>query len=434
MPRWLKYLLIAAVVALGLWIGSHLQFTDTKVPIPLKGEALRNPYYAAIRFTEQLHAKASWERIFSVPATDSVVLLSNWNWSLAGRRREQLEKWVADGGRLVVDDSLVGGGDEFEKWAGVTRVNRQHDVDKNAPKDGDDEADDAGDEPESQADREKRQKEQQEQQEQEKRRRRLSGRQRDLIDQFIQQPCTEVVEDGTNRALSVCGIDRAWSLTSSRKLQWALRDGKRIEALRVAVGRGSITVLNVSPFRYRDFFHGDHPDLFVAATQLHHGDDVLFFTEGEHASLLALTWHYGAPAVLLLAALIVLALWRNTARFGPLAAVPEKARRSLAEQIRGTGEFTLRYGGGSALHGAMVRAVREAAVRRLPGYDRMSAEDRIAALAKLTGVLASELGPAINSSGARSPHELRNVIAVLETARRRLIVKKTRVRGQENGN
>ena len=114
------------------------------------------------------------------------------------------------------------------------------------------------------------------------------------------------------------------------------------------------------------------------------------------------------------------------APFGPLIAVPEKARRSLAEQIRGTGQFTLRFGGGRALHTATVRALREAAIRRLPAYDRMSAEDRVAAVSKLTAVLASELGPALNYSGTRSLHELRNVIAVLETARRRLTMKKAK--------
>jgi hypothetical protein len=228
--------------------------------------------------------------------------------------------------------------------------------------------------------------------------------------------------------LNVCGIDSQYSLSSTRKLLWALRREREIDALRVSIGRGTVTVLNVSPFRYRDFFQGDHPSLFVAATQLHHGDNVFFFTEEDHASLLALTWRYGAPVVLLLAALIALALWRNTARFGPLAATPEKARRSLAEQIRGTGQFTLRFGGGRALHEASVRSLREAAIRRLPAYDRMSAEDRVAAVATLTGVLASELGPAMNYSGSRSPHELRNVIAVLETARRRLTMRK------KNGN
>jgi len=432
--RWVK--IVATVLVLGFvaWLGSHLRFTETKVPLPLQGEAITNPYYAAIKLSEQLHAKAAWERIFTVPATDSVVLLSNWNWSLSHGRRERLEAWVANGGRLVVDNSLIGGTEEFEKWAGVTRVDHEYDEENKASDKAKAARDDEPTDVEADPAEDDAAQSDDANQDEKKRRRKPNSRERRLVEQFIQEDCTALTEDGTKRTLSVCGIDTSQSLSSSRPLAWALRRDREIEALRIAIGRGSVTVLNVSPFRYRDFFQGDHPSLFVAATQIHHGDNVYFFTEEDHASLLALTWRYGAPVVLLLGALIAIALWRNVSRFGPLIAVPDKARRSLAEQIRGTGQFTLRFGGGRALHNALVRAVREAAIRRLPAYDRMPAEERIAAIAKLTGVLESDLGPAMNHSGARSPHELRNVIAVLETARRRLMMKKNQVRGTANGN
>jgi hypothetical protein len=421
--RWLKIIALAAVGAFFIWIGSHLRFKETKVPLPLQGEAISNPYYAAIKLAEQLHAKAAWERIFSMPSSDSVVLLSNWNWSLSRTRRERIQNWVASGGRLVVDNSLIGGADEFEKWAGVKRVDREDEDDGTSDTstggdtaDGEEavEEDDSAQADDEATDPEKK-----------KHKRKPAKRDR-LIEGFSEENCTELTEDISRRPLRVCGLDTSTALTSSRKLLWALRRDGDIEALRIAVGRGTVTVLNAAPFRYRDFLQGDHPSLFVVATQLHHGDNLFFFTEEDHASLLSLTWRYGAPVVLLLAAFILLALWRNISRFGPLAAVPEKARRSLAEQIRGTGQFTLRFGGGRALHAAAVRALREAAIRRLPAYDRMSAEERVAAVSKLTGVLASELGPALNYSGTRSPHELRNVIAVLEAARRRLIMKKAK--------
>jgi hypothetical protein len=50
----------------------------------------------------------------------------------------------------------------------------------------------------------------------------------------------------------------------------------------------------------------------------------------------------------------------------------------------------------------------------------MASEERIAALAKLTGVNAEELAPALNYSGARNSHELRHAIAIIENTRRRL--------------
>jgi hypothetical protein len=65
--------------------------------------------------------------------------------------------------------------------------------------------------------------------------------------------------------------------------------------------------------------------------------------------------------------------------------------------------------------------LRDAALRHLPAYDRLPSDERVAAVAKLSGIPAEELGPVLNYSGARGSHELRNAIAVLETARRRLL-------------
>jgi hypothetical protein len=115
---------------------------------------------------------------------------------------------------------------------------------------------------------------------------------------------------------------------------------------------------------------------------------------------------------------IALALWRTGVRFGPLLAPIAAARRSLAEQIRGTGRFALRHGGGAALHTASLRALDEAAGRRVPGYTKLAPRDRAEALAKLTGLDRDALLKAIHHDDARRPSELRNTIALLEAARR----------------
>jgi hypothetical protein len=147
----------------------------------------------------------------------------------------------------------------------------------------------------------------------------------------------------------------------------------------------------------------------------------MFLTEEDQESLLSLLFRFGMPAVLLLLAGVGLALWRTAPRFGPRTAPTESARRSLAEQIRGTGRFALRFGAGAALHKATVRALRDAAIHRFPGFDHMSASERVAALGKIPGIDADELGPAMHFSGARNAHELRHTIAVLESARRQLL-------------
>ena len=380
---------VVAIVGLFAWIGSHLSFREMKVPVPLRGEAARNPFYAAIRMSEELGADAAWERVFTAPRSDSVIFLSSWNWTLSRSRREHLEHWVEGGGRLVVDNSVIGGSDEFERWSGVRRVSHETE-----PEEEEKSGEEVPEQPEE-----------------------------SFFDQFSGQPCRKFSEDLSQRELNVCGVNDARSLETSRQVLWALRDGKQIHTLRTAVGRGSVTVINASPFRFRAFLMGDHPALFVTMAQLHRGDAVLFLTEEDRASLLRLLWRFGAPAVLLLLAAVALALWRAGQRFGPRVAATELARRSLAEQIRGTGRFALRFGGGKSLHAATLRALRDVAIRRFPAYDQMSSEARVAAVADASGVNADELGPALNYSGERSPHELRNAIAVLETARRNLSTK-----------
>jgi hypothetical protein len=386
--RAVKIIVVVVLLAFFGWIASNMRFTEVKMPMPLKGEAARNPFYAAIKLSEQLGAEAAWERVFTAPADDSVIVVSDWNWTLSRARRERIERWVEGGGRLVIDQTLIGGLNEFERWSGIGEL-------EPVKKDQDDEEEESA-----------------------------------LAERFFPKDCTSLLEDGTQRTIEVCDVNNARSLTSTRKVLWALRAGDRIQALRTAVGRGSVTVINASPFRFRDFFLGDHPLLFVRATQLHRGDVLLFLTEEQHASLITLVWRFGSSVVLLMFAVIALALWRATARFGPLVAPLEAARRSLAEQIRGTGQFALRFGGGQSLHAATVRALRDAAIRRVPAYDRLSSEERVAAVANASGVTREELAPALNFSGSRSSHELRQAIAVLETARRRLM----RNKRANNGN
>ena len=131
--------------------------------------------------------------------------------------------------------------------------------------------------------------------------------------------------------------------------------------------------------------------------------------------------------VALMLCVIGLALWRGGVRFGPLAAVPDRARRSLVEQIRGTGQFALRHGHGAALVSAMARALREAARRRIPGYSRMSEDGRFAAIAGLTQMNESDLATAQAVGGRRSPRATRQAITVLEAARRRILIEGQRI-------
>jgi hypothetical protein len=382
-PRWIIWpIVLVALAGLTVWIARNTYWEEVQMPQPFQGEAVTNPFYAASRLASLLGAHPKWERVLgAMPPRDAIVLPSAWHWGLLVSRRERLQSWVASGGRLVIDRSLIGGQKELADWAGVSRyvlsiaaLNR--------------------------ADRET----------------------------HYEKCPTLTAGSGVpptpaqpHEQFKVCGLDRISALSSARKPEWILRDASSgIQALRVPIGRGSVTFINSSPFGNAELLEGDDAALFVAATQLRRGDSILFLTEEPGASLLSLIWATGAPVVMLAAALVAAWLWRSSARFGPPAAPTEQARRSLAEQIRGTGEFTLRFGGGRALYAAQVRALQETAERRIPGYSRLSGAERIDRLGELTGIQSSTLASALNLSSPRRQGELRHGLALLESIRRTL--------------
>jgi hypothetical protein len=365
------------------WVSNHTYWEDFKMPMAPKGEALVNPFYVVQRFASALGAKTTWDRMLVVPDTDAVIVVSTWHWNLSGTRRAALERWVESGGRLVMDGNLIDVGGEFRKWSGISR--------RYPARNG-----------------------------------RKSARE--------EQPCRPVQEEFDGQPSGTTDDAELWlcyigvsALESATTPRWALRDENSLQAIRVSIGRGSVTVINNAPFVDRALFYGDHARAFVAAAGLRRGDEVHFLTEDDYPSLFALTWRHGAPVVAVAMTLLAALLWRGAVRFGPLAPATIAARRSLADQIRGTGRFALRYGSDQALHAACVRALEEAARRRIKSYPALTADERLAALARVTGFDRDALAAAIHHPGWRTASELRRTLSFLEAARRNTLVTSTKI-------
>ena len=382
-PLVLRTLIAVPTVALIVWIASSTTWVDVPVPMPMKGDARVNPFYAAQRFAETLGARTSWDRTLQVPASNAVIVLSAWHWDLSESRRHAIERWVESGGRLVVDSSVLDDG-AFAMWSGIARNDRENTKEETR-------------EPAFGA---------------------LPDRLATCRNfEARTEPGAAGVEQPTTYRL--CGFNQESFLTAKKNVLWTFGDAAGAQAVRTTVGRGHVTAINAEPFIWRQLFFGDHDWLFVATTELRPGDVMHFLSEAEHPSLLALTWQYGAPVVVCAAAIVALGLWRGSVRFGPLAPVVDGARRSLAEQIRGTGHFAARHEGGDTLHAACVRALDETSEKRLPGYRRLTGRDRVDALARLTGFDRDALASAIHHPRLRRGHELAGAIALIEAARRR---------------
>jgi hypothetical protein len=393
---------LALVLATGMLVKS-VSWKEITVPIPLQGEAATNSYYAAQRLVRELGARA--ERRYSLaglPSTDAIILLSNWNWGVIEQRRMQLQRWVESGGRLVIDNSLVGGEQVLKEWSGLA-ISASGEFEaggdtKNPPETP---------EPNSQTDE-------------------VIERAIGRIPRFTGE-CTEltaaVPRRGARNLYEVCKNEIGTSVTSERTPIWALVDEERIQVARISIGGGSVTMLAAQPFGNYLLFFGDHGLLFTAVTQLHSGDAVYFISEGDDASLLALIWRHGAPVLVLCLVLVALWLWRGALRFGPAVPATETAQRSLAQQIRGTGRFVVRTGAGRALHAAVTRAVHEAAAKHIASYSSLAARARTEAIARMTRDDALSLTHALNPETERGSGELRIAISFLETVRRKLMLR-----------
>ena len=399
-----RFAVLVAVGAFVYWIATHTYWADEMAERGPSGQALSEPFYVAERLSKALGARASYEGLWRLPDRNAVVVVTSWDWDRSSTQRVQLQRWVESGGRLVTDLSFFKDHDTFSAWSGIKRqypkpVHKHNILETVAESNS----------------------------------RGRSGTQNTIV-RLPPGECHKGEESGANlwsatptpRRYDLCGFYGYGFLASTRAPVWQVADAAGVQALRIRVGQGSISVVNGDPFTYLNFLLGTHATLFVAATQLHAGDEIYFLTDQNHASLLALSWRFGAPVIALLLGALILALWRAAPRFGPAMASPESARRSLAEQIRGTGQFLLRVGDGQALHAATVRALFAAAPRRISAFASLSSADRVNRLARVTGFSADALAEAINYTGARRTNELRSTIALLEAARRAILRNKDR--------
>jgi hypothetical protein len=378
-PSALAFVVALVVTLVVLWVVRSTEWGEVEIPAPLRGEAATNPFYAAQQLVAALGATSERRESLGATSATALVVLSTWGWDINSARRTELERWVEGGGRLVVDAALITGSDAFEEWSGIARERDEPDPDE------------------------------------------------DLLQApEIVEPCETVAEIragvATGESFEVCSFDQASWLEAGDNVSWGLEDDDGyLVAARVSVGSGSVTVVNGVPFVYRELFEGEHGELLAAATNFRSGDHVVFMSEADVSSLLELVWRHGAPVVVVLLLFVALALWRGAVRFGPLVAPAERVRRSLAEQILGTGRFAVRVGGGAALVAAEQRALHEAAARRIVGYEGLPSAEQAAAVARLASLDAAELGAAMSAAPVQHSPELRSRLALLESARRQLI-------------
>ncbi len=451
---------VAVAVGLAVWVVHNTEWRDESVPVPLKGEARSNAFYAAGKLVQALGGTTHSPQTLDVlPPVDAVLVLTSQHWDLFSERQEALRNWVQAGGRLVVPARLVDEDSALGPWLGVRRRFAQKkdqqknderaqapmtDSDASQPQPSFDAQPPFDTQPPSDtplatepkvgscADPHCRWYE---------------GRERNepgaVSSHISDTPDTPDTSDTSNTPPTDAVVYRVCGLYDPRDLErlnvstphstphpttWSLerlhhaQTGPDVRALRIAVGQGSVTVITGEGlFTQRNLLKGDHARLLLALMPYRRGDAVWFVTHEQAHALLVLMWDRGAPVLVLCGLAGVLVVWRLARRFGPVMSEPPLARRSLVEQIRGTAEFLVRLKRTRVLWKAQWRALDEAAARKVQGWRDLTEMQRQQQLVRHCGLEAASLARARSLPVQASAHETAQALAILESARRRLL-------------
>lgn len=380
------------LLAVGYWVMVNTQWVERTTHGPLKGEAQSDPFYAARFLAKELGATAvTLRRMQSPPAGKGTLVLSSAYWNLFDQDGSALQAWVHSGGHLVVDADLLT--DEGLDWIKVSR--------KWKPRE--DEATRTGDS----GDRSRSAKSEAA----------AGARDPPCIELKIRVPATSSVP--IDSQAGICNSLYSYLLPESTP-DWSLESPLGAQALRYREGEGRVTIYNASEVLiHRQPMKLAHAWYFVLITDLKPGDALWFVPFEDSPPLPVLIWKHGAAVVITLLLAVGAALWRAAPRFGPPMAQTIAVRRSLRDQIVGSGTFVGRADGGATLLQAQVQALEHSARRCIAGYDALASEDRVATLARICDLPAAQLAHAILPEKVRAA-TLGQHLTTLESARRRL--------------
>ncbi len=369
------------LVALGLWLASATEWVEVEVPVRPRGEAAQNPLYATQALARALGAQVfKAQGLQTLPASTATLVLASHHWDVFNDKSERLQDWVQQGGHLVVPAWLMDD-ENLSDWLPVTQREARDEKASSKP--------DRRDRTEKDSDC------------------------RSLIQ-------ATAVPDSDLDPLRVCGWEHPTALQGDGTPSWALEGTRGPELMRMAWGQGSVTVIGAWGLLSNPLLLRHDNALAVAwALQLRAGADVWFVAEESREALHTWLWHKAWVALLLGLLALGFALWRGGMRLGALRNAYSTERRSMAEQVRGTGQF-LQLHGPAALYRAQLRAVNDAGLRSVRQYTSLTVAERAKALAAATGLNPSDLATAMDASQAFKAHSLLPHLQLLETARRRL--------------
>lgn len=422
---WMVRIAMAVLVAaIAGWVVHETRWVEVVVDDEGRAAAT-DPAYTLRRIVEANGATLETRTALEpLPPADATLLLNSSFWNIFPGRAERLEAWVRNGGHLVVQ-GLHERADKDMRWLPISfsvpkarPASAPGDVVGTTPPRA---KDDAGD-----SDARNTKPEDREQPFDHP----FKGLQhvpvwRDCRN-FKETPDTGVPAYEPGRVYRGC-----WSIASMRAAQtaapaWTLADGAgSLLAMRVPYGRGSVTGISfIAILDNHGLLQADNGLIVSAILQARPGRAVWIVEDEAREALPLWMWHEARTPTLLILAAVLLSLWRLLPRFGPREAVTPQARRSMGEQVSGTGQF-IANADPRALHDATKKAFEALGRTRIDGWPGRDDAGRVAALADALAPAATldqaALLAALAPPPSATPAQILAAIAVIEHARRTLL-------------
>lgn len=376
-------MVIAAILAAGIWFFTHFERVTEEREVGYRGEARFNQLLAARQFLQTDGTLArTVQRIDELPPVQGTLIIPTNRYEMSTAQAQALLRWVEQGGHAVVSPAARFG----------PRSRFGHD------EDGEGESDAAS-------------------------------------DQLLAQLGVAVVHPKLNAA-PVVPVDIDWPeskdflqvdmppyqrLRLTQAAALTLEDEHGIYLARYARGKGHVTVVaslqflnNCSIGRY------DHAAFLWHLAHFHDNGPVWLVFKDTMPGLPAWLAEHAWQAMVSAAVLLAMWLWHASVRFGPLLPVPALARRRLMEHIEASGRFLWHAGQAERL----LKGVRQSLFRTLelrhPAWAGLPSAELYRRLGTVARLPAEEVQGALLYIHAGNEHEFTKVVSTLEHLRKSL--------------
>ena len=191
--------------------------------------------------------------------------------------------------------------------------------------------------------------------------------------------------------------------------------------LEFAYGDGDvILVADAHPFRNRQIGEHEHAALFWAMID-QTGNGHLLIVDGADLSFLALLWSRGWMVIVPILLVLVIWIWKNFPRHGPLLPDETLSKRDFARHIDATGDFLWRQQAISQLLGPLRRRILHR-LRSTMGWEdaARTEEHQWTALADRTGMPVQRIQDALLGDPGREPNRFVQLCRDLNTLEEQL--------------